>query len=76
MPNVTISLSEELLEASRKYATRHRTSLNAMIRDLLEQRVVRAHDNWADELFKAMDRAKGNSNGWKWNREEIQRYGY
>lgn len=75
MPNVTISLSEELLEASRKYASRHNTSLNAMIRAMLHQRVVRAHDNWADELFKSMDKAMGDSKGWKWNREEIQRYG-
>jgi predicted HicB family RNase H-like nuclease len=39
MPNVTIALNERLLTASREYAQRHGTSLNALIRECLEQKV-------------------------------------
>jgi hypothetical protein len=36
MPNITISLDTELLHSGREYAKQHRTSLNALIRKLLE----------------------------------------
>ena len=75
MPNVTISLNDELLAASREYAQRHATSLNALIREVLEKIVTSSRENWAKELFDLMDESPGDSKGWKWNREEIQRYG-
>lgn len=75
MANVTISLNDELLTASREYAQRHATSLNALIRDVLEKMVTSSREDWAQELFDLMDASPGDSRGWKWNREEIQRYG-
>ena len=75
MPNLTISLSDELLAAGREYAQRRGTSLNALIRELLGKAVTSSRKDWAQELFDLMDAAPGNSRGWKWNREEIQRYG-
>ena len=75
MPNLTISLSDQLLTAGREYAQRRGTSLNALIRELLEQQVSVSKGARLEAFFEAVDKAKGNSRGWKWNREEIQRYG-
>jgi len=71
MPNITISLDEDLLKSGRRYAERQQTSLNAIIRILLEQTVRPRSDFWLDESFKLMDRANGNSNGQKWTREDL-----
>ncbi len=71
MPNITISLDEELLKSGRRYAQAHQTSLNALIRKLLEQTVKLQTDDWLEESFRLMDRAGGNSKGRKWNREDL-----
>ena len=41
MKNLTLAVDERLIEDGRKYAREHHTSLNALLRELLE-RVVRA----------------------------------
>ena len=71
MPNITISLDEELLKSGRRYAQMHQTSINALIRKLLEQTVRLQSDDWIEESFRLMDRAGGNSKGRKWNREDL-----
>ena len=71
MPNVTIALNERLLAASREYAQRHGTSLNALIRDFLEETMAEPQSHPLQAFFDAVDKAPGNSRGWKWNREEI-----
>ena len=71
MPNITISLDEELLKSGRRYAQKHQTSINALIRKLLEQTVRFQSDDWLEECFQLMDRAGGNSEGHKWNRKEL-----
>ena len=71
MPNITISLDEDLLKSGRDYAQRHQTSMNALIRKLLEQTVRFQSDDWLEECFRLMDRAGGNSEGRKWSREEL-----
>ena len=71
MPNITISLDEELLKSGRRYAEEHQTSMNALIRKLLEQTVKFQSEYWLEECFRLMDRAGGNSEGRKWNREEL-----
>ena len=71
MPNLTISLDDELLKSGRRYAEEHQTSMNALIRKLLEQTVRSQSDDWLEECFRLMDRAGGNSEGQKWNREEL-----
>ncbi len=72
MPNITISIEDELLKASREYAKNHQTSLNDLIRRLLKSTVQCSGDLWLDECFELMDRAGGNSRGKKWSREELQ----
>ncbi len=71
MPNVTISINEKLLKKSREYARKKNTSLNAMIRKLLEQTVESHSGLWLDECFTNMDKVKVNSRGKKWKREDL-----
>lgn len=71
MPNITISIDENLLKDGRKYAKKHQTSLNALIRKLLSQTVQNSSENWLDSCFNMMDNANANSQGKKWNREDL-----
>lgn len=71
MPNITISIDEALLKSGRKYAEAHQTSVNGLIRELLEKTVRSDSAQWAEELFSLMDRAEGNSKGVPWKREDI-----
>lgn len=71
MPNITISLDEELLKSGRQYAEKHNTSLNALIRNLLEQTVKSQSTAWLEECFMLMDRANASSHGKRWTREEL-----
>ena len=74
MKNVTIAIDEETLAASREYARAHHTSLNNMIRDLLERTVVtEARATWADEFLELAVKAGGDSHGKKWKREDLYR---
>ena len=71
MPNITISLDKDLLKSGRCYAEKHQTSINALIRKLLEQTVKSDSDNWLEECFNLMDRTNANSKGQTWSREEL-----
>lgn len=71
MPNITISLDEHLLKSGRQYAEKHQTSLNALIRNLLEQTVKSDSTQWIDECFSLMDRANVRSQGKRWKREDL-----
>jgi hypothetical protein len=71
MPNITISIDAELIEAGRKYAQTHQTSLNALIRSLLDREVRTDQIDWTEEWFALMDRAKGDSGGERWSREDL-----
>jgi len=69
--NITLSLDEKLLAAGREYAKAHKTSLNALIRELLAQAVLPDSEDWVEAMLRQMDQAKGNSCGRKWKREDI-----
>ncbi len=72
MPNVTLAVGCRTVGGQRRYAAENNTSLNAMIRSLLERTVrPRQKKTWMDDLIMLADKAKGNSNGWKWNRDEL-----
>ena len=71
MPNITISLDEDLLKSGRRYAEMHQTSMNALIRKLLEQTVRTQTQDWLEDCFNMMDRSAANSNGQRWNREDL-----
>jgi plasmid stability protein len=71
MPNITISLDEDLLRAGRQYAKKHNTSVNALIRKILEQTVKSQSNDWLDQCFNMMDQAEVNSQGKRWKREDL-----
>ena len=71
MPNITISLDEALLQSGRRYAQKHHTSLNGLIRKLLEETVTVDSKDWLDECFDLMDRAGASSDGRCWKREDL-----
>jgi hypothetical protein len=73
MKNITIALDEKVIEAGRKYAQRNNTSLNGLIRSLLEQTVMPSSQHWLDECFELMDQAQAKSRGSKWKREDLYR---
>lgn len=73
MKNVTIALDERLLEQAREYARRHDTSLNALIRSLLERTALPPSPGALEECFRRMDKAEGDSKGARWHREELYR---
>jgi len=70
MANVTLSVEDDLLRAGREYARKNNTTLNRMIREFLA-RTLKPKDSTLEECFRLMDRAKGNSRGRKWKREEL-----
>ena len=74
MANVTITMDKEMLEKAKDLAAVNRMSLSAMVRRNLEREVGKddtlAREWWGN--FEAMtERLGGNSQGWKWNREEL-----
>jgi hypothetical protein len=71
MPNITISVDEKLLKSGREYAEKHHTSVNALIRSLLEQTVRTDSAQWVDECFALMDRAEPRSKSTRWKREDL-----
>ncbi len=73
MPNITISLEKKLIDAGRNYASKHNTSLNNLIRNLLKKAVSASNENWLEECFQLMDQANADSRGEKWTREELHR---
>lgn len=70
MPNITLSIDEKLLKSGCKYAEKQ-TTVNALIRKLLEQTVKNDASQWVDECFALMDRANVCSKGKHWKREDL-----
>jgi len=70
MKNITLSIPEDLLEASRQYAAEHRTSVNQLVREMLAQRTLRPQEGEDAEWQKQCDalarqvRVRGNAGKW------------
>jgi hypothetical protein len=71
MKNITLALDEETLEAGREYASRHQTTLNALVRDLLVRTVVADRRAAVREMFRLMNAHPGHSRGRRWTREDL-----
>jgi len=71
MPNITITMDEDLLKSGREYAKKNQTSVNALIRKLLEQTVQSDSSQWIEECFFMVDRANARSRGGRWKREDL-----
>ncbi len=73
MANVTLSIEDDLLAESRKYAQKHNMSLNGLIREFLRRISRKNSHDWQKEFFAMADRCSANSKGKKWSRESIYR---
>lgn len=71
MPNLTLAIDEQLLKKSREYAKKHKLSLNALIRQLLEERVLENREQRLAAGFALMDQVSVSSEGSGWTREEL-----
>ena len=71
MPNITISIDKDLLESGRQYAKKHQTSINALIRKLLEQTVKPNSNDWINQCFDLMDKTNADSKGISWKRGDL-----
>ena len=75
--NVTLAMPADLVADSRRYAAEHGTTLNALIRELLDGlRTKRAEaaerKKAADEFISTLKKCASESPvGWKFNREEL-----
>ena len=68
--NITLSIDEQIAERARQKLRAMGKSLNQEIRDHLQ------HLAGEDDLEQALEEfrqrvGQGNSNGWKWNRDEL-----
>lgn len=70
MPNITLSIDDELLRAGRQYAQAHGETMNGLVRKLLAQTVLGGNSHWLDECFAIMDRAQAHSGGSTWRRDD------
>jgi hypothetical protein len=70
--NVTLSLDDRLLDRARKLAARRGLSLNQMIRDYLTEITGEpSTEELVAELDALWAESRGDSRGWRFNREEL-----
>ncbi len=70
--NITLSVDDEVVAKARQQAERLGSSLNQLVRDYLEQLAGRSDpDRDAAEFQQLSRQARGDSRGWKFNREEV-----
>jgi hypothetical protein len=70
--NITLSLDDQLVSRARKKAQALGKSLNQMIRDYLQTVAGGDDAERSIEEFKRLS-GRGNSRGWRLNREEIHK---
>jgi len=68
--NVTLSIDEQLVARARKKAHALGKSLNQLIRDYLQKLAGGDDPERSIEEFKRLS-GRGNSRGWRFNRDEI-----
>ena len=70
--NLTLSVDDEVVRKARRQAERLGSSLNQLVRDYLEQLAGRSDPERDAEEFERLSRqARGDSRGWKFDRDEI-----
>ena len=67
--NITLAIEEELLEKAREKLSATGKTVNQAVREYLQH--IAGNDEMEREIQEFRARAgQGNSQGWKWNREE------
>ena len=70
--NVTLAIEDQLILEARRRAEAMGTSVNQLVRQYLEQLVGKSDLKADASEFQRLSRAaRGNSCGWKFNREEL-----
>jgi hypothetical protein len=70
--NVTLSVDDEVILRARRHADALGTSVNQLIREYLEELAGSGDpDRDADEFERLSKLACGDSQGWKFNRDEL-----
>lgn len=75
--NVTLAMPADLVADSRRYAAEHGTTLNSLVRELLDglrrrRTETAGRKRAADEFAATLERCAAKSPvGWKFNREEL-----
>ncbi len=70
--NLTLSISDELIQEARQRAEALGTSVNQLVREYLEDFAGKSDLHAvAEELRRLSLTSQGNSQGWKFNREEL-----
>ena len=70
--NVTLSIDEELVRRARELAAQRGTSLNGMIRELLQEATsATSREAMLAELEGLWGKSEGDSRGRRWTREEL-----
>ena len=75
MANLTLTIDDELLSKARQRAAREKTSVNAVVREFLENYARADDEEHARNLIALMDeivaKDRPSSGGKKWTRDEI-----
>jgi hypothetical protein len=70
--NLTLSVDDEVVEAARQRAKVLGSSVNQLVREYLEQLAGKTDPDADAAEFERLSRlAKGNSRGWKFDRDEL-----
>jgi hypothetical protein len=70
--NVTLSIDDDVMSKARRRAEAMGTSVNQLIREYLEQFTGKTDPKEDAAEFERLSRiSKGNSRGWKFNRDEL-----
>ena len=73
-PGLSLNLTPGQLQSARRHAERRGTTLEDLLRQLLERELAADDEGrWCDDLFARMDAAGGDSGGATWTRDEIHR---
>lgn len=74
--NLTLSIDDEILQRARERAEAWGKSVNQLVREYLELLAgKRDPQAIAAEFVELSRRSRGNSRGWKFNREELHERG-
>jgi antitoxin component of RelBE/YafQ-DinJ toxin-antitoxin module len=72
--NLTLSIDDEIILEARRRAEALGTSVNQLVREFLEQLAGKTDPSADAAEFERLSRnARGNSRGWKFNREELHK---
>ena len=70
--NITMAIDEQLVKRARKIAQAQGKSLNQYVREQLERLTARDDAaGWVAEFERLSRQSKGNSRGWRFDRDAV-----